>query len=83
MEAEGQVDATAEVHGTQQDDVKVPLLLQEGVPMYKVSAKKKKMVTFRIDADEGCVLWESKKSGISASYFLILEKLSNRNGSPN
>ena len=49
------------------DDVKVPLLLQEGIPVYKVSAKKKKMVTLRIDADEGCIFWESKKGGISAS----------------
>ncbi|EJD01915.1 PLC-like phosphodiesterase [Fomitiporia mediterranea MF3/22] len=45
-------------------DVKVPLLLQEGTPMTKVSAKKKKTVQFRIDPDQGYVLWESKKSGI-------------------
>ncbi|KAH8112886.1 PLC-like phosphodiesterase [Phellopilus nigrolimitatus] len=46
------------------DDVKVPLLLQQGTPMTKVSAKKKKTVTFRIDPDQGYILWESKKSGI-------------------
>ncbi|KAL5514659.1 hypothetical protein ACEPAG_1975 [Sanghuangporus baumii] len=54
MDAVGRVDA----------DVKVPLLLQEGTPLTKVSAKKKKTVTFRIDPDQGYVLWESKKSGI-------------------
>ncbi|KAL5497818.1 hypothetical protein ACEPAH_2749 [Sanghuangporus vaninii] len=54
MDTVGRVDA----------DVKVPLLLQEGTPLTKVSAKKKKTVTFRIDPDQGYVLWESKKSGI-------------------
>lgn len=48
------------------EDVKVPLLLQQGTPMTKVSAKKKKTVVFKIDPDEGCIMWESKKSGRSA-----------------
>ncbi|TDL27827.1 PLC-like phosphodiesterase [Rickenella mellea] len=48
------------------EDVKVPLLLQQGTPMTKVSAKKKKTVIFRIDADEGCIHWESNKAGIIA-----------------
>ena len=48
------------------DDVKVPMLLQQGTPMTKVSAKKKKTVMFRIDPDQGYILWESKKSGLSA-----------------
>ena len=63
--SETQVNAVTEPSASKLD-VKVPLLLQQGVPMYKVSAKKRKLVAFRIDADEGCVLWESKKSGISA-----------------
>ncbi|KAI5119985.1 hypothetical protein M0805_004430 [Coniferiporia weirii] len=46
------------------DDIKVPLLLQRGTPMIKVSAKKKKLVAFRIDPDGGYIRWESKKSGI-------------------
>ena len=48
-----------------EDDVKVPLLLQQGTPMTKVSAKKRKIVTFKIDADDGYILWDSKKSGVS------------------
>ena len=55
MDAEGRIDA----------DVKVPLLLQEGVPLTKISAKKKKTVLFRLDPDQGYVFWESKKSGLS------------------
>lgn len=47
------------------EDVKVPMLLQEGTPLTKVSAKKKKTVIFRIDPDQGYVLWDSKKSGLS------------------
>lgn len=54
-----------------EDDVKVPLLLQQGTPVTKVSAKKRKMVTFKIDADEGYILWESKKSGISEYHQLL------------
>lgn len=47
------------------DDVKVPLLLQVGIPMLKVSEKNVKTRTFRIDPDQGLILWDSKKSGIS------------------
>ena len=57
------------------DDVKVPLLLQQGTPMTKVSAKKRKMVTVRIDADEGYVLWESKKSGVSECLLFLPSSL--------
>ena len=53
-------------------DVKVPLILQEGTPMTKVSAKKQKTVIFRIDPDEGYILWESKKSGVSEYFALCL-----------
>jgi len=42
----------------------VPLLLQQGTSMTKVSAKKKKMITLKLDPDQGCITWESKKSGL-------------------
>ncbi|KLO18924.1 PLC-like phosphodiesterase [Schizopora paradoxa] len=42
----------------------VPLVLQRGTPMTKVSAKKKKTITLKLDPDEGCITWESKKSGL-------------------
>lgn len=42
-------------------DVTVPQLLQQGVPMLKVSAKKQKRYTFRLDPDQGQIVWESKK----------------------
>jgi len=47
------------------DDVKVPVLLQMGIPMLKVSEKNVKTRTFKIDPDQGLILWDSKKSGIS------------------
>lgn len=47
------------------DDVKVPVLLQVGIPMLKVSEKNVKTRTFKIDPDQGLILWNSKKSGIS------------------
>ncbi|KAI0827269.1 1-phosphatidylinositol-4,5-bisphosphate phosphodiesterase 1 [Trametes gibbosa] len=42
-------------------DATVPPLLQSGVPMIKVSAKKQKRYLFRIDPDQGQILWYSKK----------------------
>ena len=59
-------------------DVKVPLILQEGTPMTKVSAKKQKTVILRIDPDEGYILWESKKSGVSEYFALCLGSLKDR-----
>jgi hypothetical protein len=47
------------------DDVTVPVLLQVGIPMLKVSEKNVKTRTFKIDPDQGLILWDSKKSGIS------------------
>ena len=47
------------------DDVKVPVLLQVGIPMLKVSEKNVKTRAFKIDPDQGLILWDSKKSGIS------------------
>lgn len=45
-------------------DVRVPALLQNGTPMLKVSAKRQKVLTFRLDADLGQIQWPSKKTGI-------------------
>ncbi|KAH9924976.1 PLC-like phosphodiesterase [Epithele typhae] len=42
-------------------DATVPQILQVGVPMLKVSTKKQKRYVFRLDADEGQIVWESKK----------------------
>ncbi|KAI0922841.1 hypothetical protein AcV5_009715 [Taiwanofungus camphoratus] len=42
-------------------DVTVPQLLQQGVPMLKVSAKRQKRCIFRLDPDQGQIVWESKK----------------------
>ncbi|KAJ2917966.1 hypothetical protein MD484_g2466, partial [Candolleomyces efflorescens] len=45
-------------------DVVVPQLLQSGTPMTKVSAKKHKKAVFRLDADLGQIVWESKQHKI-------------------
>lgn len=46
-------------------DMSVPVELQKGTKLLKVSAKKEKTALFRIDPDQGQVVYESKKSGIS------------------
>lgn len=64
------------------DDVPVPLALQQGVPMTKISPRSQKSYTFRLDADQGQIIWESKKlriipiesikelrSGLDARYY--------------
>ncbi|KAI0657617.1 1-phosphatidylinositol-4,5-bisphosphate phosphodiesterase 1 [Cubamyces menziesii] len=69
-----QPESTAEVQKAQQEqqpapvaqpstssDVTVPAILQYGVPMLKVSAKKQKRYTFRVDPDQGQIIWQSKK----------------------
>ncbi|EIW76526.1 PLC-like phosphodiesterase [Coniophora puteana RWD-64-598 SS2] len=45
-------------------DVAVPPLLQQGVPMTKVSATKQKTYLFKLDPDIGQIVWESKKHRI-------------------
>ncbi|KAI0030151.1 1-phosphatidylinositol-4,5-bisphosphate phosphodiesterase 1 [Vararia minispora EC-137] len=42
----------------------VPLLLQQGTPMTKVSHKKQRRIVFRLDPDQGQIIWESKKHRI-------------------
>ncbi|KAI6098556.1 PLC-like phosphodiesterase [Pisolithus sp. B1] len=69
-------------------DVPVPALLQHGVPMIKVSPRSQKRYTFRLDADQGQIIWESKKlriipienikelrSGSDATYYRQLYQL--------
>jgi len=48
-------------------DVIVPAVLQMGTPMIKVSNGKQKKVVFRLDPDQGQIIWESKKHRISTS----------------
>jgi phosphatidylinositol phospholipase C delta len=48
-------------------DVAVPLLLREGVLMTKVSLGKQKSYMFRLDPDQGQIIWQSKKLRISTS----------------
>ncbi|CAA7263434.1 unnamed protein product [Cyclocybe aegerita] len=45
-------------------NIRVPQLLQLGTPMTKVSAKKHQKFVFRLDADLGQIVWESKKHKI-------------------
>ncbi|KAF8652863.1 hypothetical protein AX16_004112 [Volvariella volvacea WC 439] len=45
-------------------DFSVPDALLKGVLMTKVSEKKKKKVYFRVDPDEGQIVYESRKGGI-------------------
>lgn len=46
-------------------DMTVPKQWLQGTEMYKVSEKGKKMRRVILDPDQGYILWESKKSGIS------------------
>lgn len=52
-------------------DVSVPLLLQQGTPMKKVSARKQKQYVFRLDPDQGQIIWEQEKLRTSAFYYLF------------
>ena len=48
------------------EGLKVPALLIQGTPMTKYSEKKgPKSRVFRLDPDQGQILWPSRKSGIS------------------
>lgn len=53
-------------------DVAVPELLQNGVPMTKISANRQKTFIFQLDPDQGQIRWESKKLKISAFIILSL-----------
>ncbi|CAG8442543.1 1671_t:CDS:10 [Ambispora leptoticha] len=45
------------------DSIYIDKALAEGISLTKVSAKKQRSRTFRIDVDQGRILWDSKKSG--------------------
>lgn len=47
-------------------NVTVPRVLQEGILMTKVSTFKRTAAVFRLDADQGQIVWHSKKIRISA-----------------
>ena len=51
---------------TSMADVPVPAILHRGVPMTKVSAKRQKTFVFRLDSDQGHIIYESNKTKISA-----------------
>ena len=51
--------------GSTAADITIPASLQFGVALVKVSAKKQKRYFFRIDPDDGQIIWHSKKLRIS------------------
>lgn len=53
--------ATLVVPNSPADGVIVPLLLREGVHMTKISPGKQKSYTFKLDPDQGQIIWQSKK----------------------
>ena len=53
-------------HSASTLDLTVPDVLQRGTPMTKVSGRKQTSVVFRLDPDQGQIIWESKKHRISA-----------------
>ena len=61
---------TPVTHRVSTADVTVPPVLQIGTPMIKVSSGKQKNVVFRLDPDQGQIIWESKKLRISTSFLL-------------
>jgi len=60
-------------HGDwEMEGLKVPALLIQGTPMTKYSEKKgPKSRVFRLDPDQGQILWPSRKSGISVALYLL------------
>lgn len=57
-------------------DIDVPALIQKGISMTRVSDNGQKKAVFRIDPDEGKILWDSQwKDGISE---LQIEKWRNQ-----
>ena len=63
-------DTIPVAHSASMADVTVPAVLQMGTPMIKVSGRKQKKVVFRLDPDQGQIIWESKKHRISTSLLL-------------
>lgn len=69
---------TSTTESTLLQDIHVPIDLQTGIVMTKVSAKENKKVTVRIDADLGQIFYHSRRARISES----LHTLHTRHGSP-
>jgi hypothetical protein len=63
-------------HTASMADVTVPAVLQMGTPMIKLSGGKQKKVVFRLDPDQGQIIWESKKHRISTFLLLTRRRLS-------
>jgi hypothetical protein len=63
-------------HSASMADVTVPAVLQMGTPMIKLSGGKQKKVVFRLDPDQGQIIWESKKHRISTFLLLTRRRLS-------
>jgi phosphatidylinositol phospholipase C, delta len=59
-------------------DVSVPLLLQHGTPMTKVSSKRQKKFLFRVDPEQGQIVYESSRTKISTSMSKPLYALNYR-----
>ncbi|CAG8833187.1 23240_t:CDS:2, partial [Racocetra persica] len=55
-------------------EIVVEPCLAEGTALLKVSLKKKQQKIFRIDVDQGRILWDSKKSGKGKYYLTNLIK---------
>jgi phosphatidylinositol phospholipase C, delta len=51
--------------------LQIPGILRAGVPMLKVSSKKVQQRMVRIAPEEGRILWESRKGGVSAFLEII------------
>ncbi|KAF9558976.1 PLC-like phosphodiesterase [Agrocybe pediades] len=72
QQLESVTEGVASRHASQEEEIsspaigniRVPQLLQQGTPMTKVSAKTHKKYVFRLDADLGQIVWESKKHKI-------------------
>ncbi|RIA94719.1 PLC-like phosphodiesterase [Glomus cerebriforme] len=56
------VSSPIEFHSHTEEIIVDPCIAQ-GTTLIKVSAKKKQQRTFRIDVDQGRILWDSRKSG--------------------
>ncbi|KAG8903572.1 Phospholipase C [Tulasnella sp. 403] len=46
------------------EEIKIPTLLEKGTPMIKINKKGVKPRVFRLDAEQGQIIWESKKGYI-------------------
>lgn len=52
-------------------DLAMPEVLRSGVEMLKVSEKKKKRVVFRLDPEQGQILYTSDRSGVFLCFYIL------------